>query len=122
MRNISIRIWRGPRLWKMGRQALGPRISKCHVKNVSHFNKDVEVSQIVENGQEGLGQELANVIKRMCDVSIRIWRGPDCGKWARRLWAQELANVIQRFCNILRKDLEVSQNVENGPGGLGPKS
>ena len=30
MCDISVRIGRGPRLGKMGREALGPRISKCH--------------------------------------------------------------------------------------------
>jgi len=31
---ISVNIWRGPRLGKMGRDALGPRISKCHKENM----------------------------------------------------------------------------------------
>ena len=30
MCDISIRIGRDPKLGKMGREALGPRISKCH--------------------------------------------------------------------------------------------
>ena len=35
---------------KMGREALGPRIGKCHKENVSYFNKDLEGLQIRENG------------------------------------------------------------------------
>ena len=34
MSNILVRIWRVPRLRKMGREALGPRIGKCHKENV----------------------------------------------------------------------------------------
>ena len=32
--NILVRIWRVPRLRKMGGEALGPRIGKCHKENV----------------------------------------------------------------------------------------
>jgi hypothetical protein len=34
MHDISIRIGRGPRLRKMGWEALGPRIGKCHKENI----------------------------------------------------------------------------------------
>ena len=32
--DISIRIWRDPSLWKMGREALGRRIIKCHKEHM----------------------------------------------------------------------------------------
>ena len=38
---------------KMGREALRPRISKCHKENVPYFNKDLERLQIEENGPGG---------------------------------------------------------------------
>ena len=53
MWHISVRIWRGSRLGKMGREALRPRISKCHKENVPYFNKDLERLQIEENGPGG---------------------------------------------------------------------
>ena len=37
----------------MGREALGPRIGKCHKENVSYFIKDWETAQIGENVPEG---------------------------------------------------------------------
>ena len=49
-----MRIGRSPRLGKMGREALGPRIGKCHKENMSYFNKDWEGAQIGENGPGGL--------------------------------------------------------------------
>ena len=38
---------------KMGREALRPRISKCHKENVTYFSKDLEGLQIGENGPGG---------------------------------------------------------------------
>ena len=37
MSHISVKIWRGRRLEKMRREALGPRISKCRKENVLKF-------------------------------------------------------------------------------------
>ena len=51
---------------------------------------------------------MANVIKRMCDISVRIGRDPRLGKMTGRPWAKELANVIKRMCNI-------SVRIERGP-------
>ena len=48
MCDISVRIWRGSRLGKMGQETLRPRISKCHKENVSYFSKDLEGLQIGE--------------------------------------------------------------------------
>ena len=53
MYHILIRIGRGPRLRKLGREALGPRIGKCHKENMSYFNKALEEPKIVENRPEG---------------------------------------------------------------------
>ena len=44
---------RGPKLGKMGREASGPRISKCHEENVAYFDKDWEGAQIGKNGLGG---------------------------------------------------------------------
>ena len=49
--HISIRIGRRPRLEKMGRGALEPRIGKCHKENVSYFFKDCERAQIGDAGR-----------------------------------------------------------------------
>ena len=57
MCNISVRIGRGPRLGKMGQEASGPRIGKCHKENVSYFSKDWEGAQIEENGPGGPGAQ-----------------------------------------------------------------
>ena len=46
MWHISVRIWRGSRLGKMGREALEPRIGKCYKENVAYFNKDSEKPKI----------------------------------------------------------------------------
>ena len=54
MCDISVRIWRGSRLGKMGWETLGPGIGKCYKENVSYFNKDVERLQIGENGPGGI--------------------------------------------------------------------
>ena len=40
---ISVRAGRGPRLGKMGREALEPRIGKCHKENVAYFSKEWRV-------------------------------------------------------------------------------
>ena len=53
MCDISVRIWRGSRLEKMGREALRPRIDKCDKENVAYFSKDLEGLQIGENGPGG---------------------------------------------------------------------
>ena len=53
--NILVRIWRVPRLRKMGREALGPRIGKCHKENVWYFSKDWEGPQIGKNKPGGPG-------------------------------------------------------------------
>ena len=50
---MSVRIERGPRLKKMGREALGPRISKWHKENASYFDKDSKGAQIVQNAPGG---------------------------------------------------------------------
>ena len=50
MCDISVRIWRGSRLGKMGREALSPRIVKCDKENVAYFSKDLEGLQIGDNG------------------------------------------------------------------------
>ena len=42
---------------KMGREALGSRLRKCHEENVSCFNKDWEGAQIEENGVGGPGAQ-----------------------------------------------------------------
>ena len=52
MCDTSLRIWRGSRLGKMGREALEPRISKCYKENVAYFSKDWEGIQIGENGSD----------------------------------------------------------------------
>ena len=39
---------------KMGREALGPRIGKCHKENVSYFIEEWERAQIGENGPGSL--------------------------------------------------------------------
>ena len=49
MWHISVRTGREPRLGKMGREALEPRIGKCYKENVAYFNKDLEGLQIGEN-------------------------------------------------------------------------
>ena len=54
---------------KMGWEALGPVVSKCPEENVSYFDEDVEGPQIRENGRRPWAQELANVIKRICDFN-----------------------------------------------------
>ena len=54
---ISVRAGRGPRLGKMGQEALEPRIGKCHKENVAYFSKDWEGIQIGENGPEGTGDQ-----------------------------------------------------------------
>ena len=36
----------------------------------------------------------------MCDISIRIGRGPRLGKMGREALGPELANVIKRMCDI----------------------
>ena len=66
-------------------------------------------------------QELANVTRRMCDISIRIGRDPDWGKWAGRPWGQELANIIhvKRMCDI---SIRIGPQIgANGLGGPGPR-
>ena len=50
MCDISVRIWRDSRWGKMGREALEPRIVKCHKEKVAYFSKDLEGLQIEENG------------------------------------------------------------------------
>ena len=57
MCDISIRIWRGSRLGKMGREALRPRIVKCDKENVAYFSKDLEGLQIGENGPRDTGAQ-----------------------------------------------------------------
>ena len=57
MWHISIRIGREPRLGKMGREALEPRIGKCCKENVAYFSKDWEGVQIGENGPGGTGAQ-----------------------------------------------------------------
>ena len=53
--NILVRIWRVPRVRKMGRKALDPRIGKCHTENVCYFSKDWEGLQIGKNKPGGPG-------------------------------------------------------------------
>ena len=53
--DISIRIWRDPSLWKMGREALGRRIIKCHKEHMWYYNEDLGGGKIVENGPRALG-------------------------------------------------------------------
>ena len=48
MWHISVRTGREPRLWKMGLEALEPRIGKCYKESVAYFNKDWEGVQIRE--------------------------------------------------------------------------
>ena len=48
-------------MWQMGREALGPRTSKCHKENVSYFNKDLEGPQIRENGPGSLKPKDENI-------------------------------------------------------------
>ena len=59
MWHISVRIGKGSRLGKMGREALEPRIGKCHKENVAYFSKDWEWAQIgvriQGNDPRGLG-------------------------------------------------------------------
>ena len=50
MWHILIRTGREPRLGKMGRETLEPRIGKCHKENVAYFSKEWEGAQIGENG------------------------------------------------------------------------
>ena len=50
---ISVRVWKGSRLGKMGREALEPRIVKCDKENVAYFSKDLEGLQIDENDPGG---------------------------------------------------------------------
>ena len=57
MWHISIRIGKGSRLEKMGREALRPRISKCHKENVAYFSKDWEGVPIGENGPGATGAQ-----------------------------------------------------------------
>ena len=54
---ISVKAGRGPRLGKMGQEALEPRIGKCYTENVAYFSKDWERAQIVENGAGGTGAQ-----------------------------------------------------------------
>ena len=55
--HISVRIWKGSRLRKRGRETLRPRIVKCDKENVAYFNKDLEGLQIGENGPGGTGAQ-----------------------------------------------------------------
>ena len=72
MWHISIRIGKGSRLGKMGREALEPRIGKCYKENVAYFSKDWEDPDWGKWAGRHWSPELANVIKRMWHISVRI--------------------------------------------------
>ena len=57
MWHISVRTGKEPRLGKMGREALAPRIGKCYTENVAYFNKDWEGVQIGDNGPGSTGAQ-----------------------------------------------------------------
>ena len=129
---------------KMGREALGARIGKCHKENVSYFGKDGERAQIGENGPGGLAvtagsgepavtasnllrkwagrpwsPELANVIKRMCHISVRAGRGPRLGKMGQKALEPRIGKCYKENVSYFSKGWEEAQIGENGPGATG---
>ena len=65
---ISVRAGRGPRLGKMGQEALEPRIGKCHKENVAYFSKEWEGAQIGETGLGDPGARNWQMLQRECVI------------------------------------------------------
>jgi hypothetical protein len=68
---------------------------------VSYFS-DWEWAQIEENGPHARlwAPELANVIKRMCHISVRISRGPRIRKKGREALSPRMSNVSQNSIRL----------------------
>ena len=71
--------------------------------------------------REPWAQELANVVKRVCDISMGVWRGPDCGKWAKKALGPRISKFHKEKMCYFNKDLEGPRVMENGQGASCPR-
>ena len=109
----------GPKNVKNGRGGLGPKnlqMCKCQKENVRKAPKLWK-----EWARGPWAQELANVVKRVCDISMGVWRGPDCGKWAKKALGPRISKFHKEKMCYFNKDLEGPRVMENGQGASCPR-
>ena len=82
-----------------------------------------EGSQIVERmGQGAVGSRTSKCREEsVCDISMGVWRGPDCGKWAKKALGPRISKFHKEKMCYFNKDLEGPRVMENGQGASCPR-
>ena len=65
---------------KMGRCALGPRISKCHKEDVLYFRRDGEGPKLGKMGREASGPRISKCHNENVTYFGKDWEGAQIGK------------------------------------------